>query len=157
MLPKEKRNWEQTIFTKSRVFSENSTKRFFAQAEGRMNNEEMLRSSRRHTIEANIQVIKVAVNDRKVQKKNEKTDLNPKTTLARPPIEDGAYHGKLSAASPGNSVGVTKPSLHSFIIGIKSHWKGRQVLGKHVFRKFSTRNPLEKFARRRNLHQNPQF
>ena len=45
-----------------------------------------------------------------------KIALNLKTTLARPLVYDRAYLEKFSTASPGNPVGVSKPSLLSLIV-----------------------------------------
>ena len=73
-----------------------------------MNNEEILRVVSRHTLEPILQVMRVAINSRKRQKELK----HPKSNLARPPIYEGAYPQKLWTASPGNPVGVTKPSLN---------------------------------------------
>ena len=54
----------------------NSTKTIFAQPEGHMNNEEMLRIIRRHTFEANLQVMRVAVNYRKGLKQLKKSSTS---------------------------------------------------------------------------------
>ena len=67
------RTREQNFFPKSRVFLIFSQKTrlncgLFAQSEGHMNNEEMLRVIRRHTIEAILPVMRVAVYYRKGQK-----------------------------------------------------------------------------------------
>ena len=46
---------------------------------------------------------------RKGTKQLKKIAQNPERTLARLPIYNRAYPKKLSSASPGNTVGVTKP------------------------------------------------
>ena len=71
----------------------------------------MPRVSRRHTLEAIFQVMRVAVNYRKGQKQSKTIALYLKSTLARPPIYNRAYPEKLWSASPSNPVGVTKPNL----------------------------------------------
>ena len=81
-----------------------------------MNKEEMLRAIRTHTLEAILQVMRVAVNYCKGPKQLKKKALHLKSTLARPPIYDEAYPEKHRTASPGNPVGVTKPSLILFFV-----------------------------------------
>ena len=71
----------------------------------------MLRVIRSHTLEAILQVMRVAVNYRRGQKQSKKIALHLKSTLATPPIYDQAYLEKLATASPSNPVGITKPSL----------------------------------------------
>ena len=107
----EKNRLRSARFQKSGVFSENSSKRFFAQPKGYKNTEEMLRVIRRHTLEAIFQVMRVAVNHRKGQKPSTKIDVHLKSTLAIPPIYDRAYPEKPLTASTGNVMRVTKPNL----------------------------------------------
>ena len=104
-----KNSSQKAVF--SQFFSENLTKRFFAEPEGHTNNEETLIVIRRRTLKAIFQVMRVAVNYRKGQKQLKKIAVHLKTTLARPPSYDGAYPEKLSTAFLGNPVDVTKPSL----------------------------------------------
>ena len=47
-LSKKIRIWKQNFLKSNNFFSENSTKTFFAQPEGHMNNEEILRVIRKH-------------------------------------------------------------------------------------------------------------
>ena len=77
-----------------------------------MNIQKMLRVIRRHTLE----VIRVLVNYRKVKRQLKKIALHLESTLARPPICDGAYPEKLLTASPGNPVGVMKPGSHFLFV-----------------------------------------
>ena len=94
----------------SRVFSEYSTKRFFAEPEVYKNTGEMLRVIRSYTRgkfpcdDSHSKLSQSA-------KTMEKTALDLKGNVARPAIYIQTYPDKLSAASPGNPVGVTKPSL----------------------------------------------
>ena len=88
VLSKEMQIWRK-VFPKSRVFSGNSIKRFFAQPKGDMNTQEMLRVIRRHTLEAIFEVLIVVVNYREGQK-NWKNALHLKSTLAGQPIYDRA-------------------------------------------------------------------
>ena len=60
--------------------------------------------------------MRVVVNYRKGQKQLKKIVLHLKSTLARPPIYDRAYPQKLSTTSPGNPVGITKPSSILLIV-----------------------------------------
>ena len=76
-----------------------------------MNNEKMLKVINRRTLEAILQVMRVAVNYRKRQKQLEKNALHLRSTLARHSIYDRAYPEKLCTVSPGNPVGVTNLSL----------------------------------------------
>ena len=92
------------------VSSKNSSEKFFAQPKNYMNTEEMLKVIRKHTLEAFFQVMRVAVSYLKGQKPLIKVALYLKSTLTRTPIYDQAYPDKLSTASPGNLMGVTKPS-----------------------------------------------
>ena len=80
-----------------------------------MSNEEMLRVIRRHTRDTIFQVMRVTANHRKGPKELNIIVLYLESTLARPPIYDGAYPEKLWTAPPGNSVGVTKHSLSFFV------------------------------------------
>ena len=83
-----------------------------------MGTQNMLKINRRNTLWAIFQVISVAANYRGGQKQLKKIALHRKYTLARPPIIDQKNPGKLSNASPGNPVGITKPSsLLSFATG----------------------------------------
>ena len=59
-----------------------------------------------HTLEAIFQVMRVAV-----KLAATKIALQLNSTLATPPIYDGASPEKLATASPGYPVGVTKPSF----------------------------------------------
>ena len=93
------------------LFSENSTKRFLARTEGHLNNEKMLRIIRRHSLSAILPVIRVAVSYRKGQLRLKKIDVLLKSTSARPPIYDRSTPETHPTVSPGNPVGVTKPSL----------------------------------------------
>ena len=76
-----------------------------------MNTEEMLKIIRRHTLEAIFQVMGVAVSYRKGQKQLKKIAQHLNSTLARQNIYNRAYPENPSTASPGNPVGVKKPSL----------------------------------------------
>ena len=80
-----------------------------------MTNEEMLRVFGRHTLDTIFQVKRVIVNHGKGPKELNIIVLYLKSTLARPPIYDGAYPEKLWTAPPGNSVGVTKHSFSLFV------------------------------------------
>ena len=60
--------------------------------------------------------MKVLVTYRKGQKQLKKIAKHPESTLGRPPIYDRAYPEKLSTASPGNPVGITKPSSFSLFV-----------------------------------------
>ena len=139
------------------IFTEHSTKRFFAQPLGHMNNEEMLMVDRRHTLEAIFQVMRVAVNYRKRQKQIDIIiALYLKSTLSRPPIYDEACPEKLWTASPGNPVGLTKPSLILlFVQPDKKTLEESKSLREPNFWQFLAKNPWEKFPRSRNLNQNP--
>ena len=131
-----KNSSQKAVF--SRQFSqENSPWSFFAQPEGHMNTEEMLRVIRRNTLEAIFQVMRVVVNYRKGQKQflqfpqlnNFNIFLNvlhSESTLATAPIYNQAYPEKPSTASPGNSVRVTKPSSLLLCNRIQSLRKSRQ-------------------------------
>ena len=83
-------------------------KHFFAEPEGHMKSEEMLRVNRKQTFEAILSVMRVVVNYRKGQRQLKRMVLHLKSTSA---IYNGACHEKLWTASPGNPVGVTDPSL----------------------------------------------
>ena len=76
----------------------------------------MLTAFRRNTLEATLQVMRVAVNCRKGQKQSKIIALLLKNTLTRPPIYDGVYPEKHWIASASNPVGVTKRSLFLFFI-----------------------------------------
>ena len=65
MFSEEKGIWKQNILPKSRVFSENSIKTFFAQHQGPINTHEMPKLIKRHNFEAICQVLRVVVNHRK--------------------------------------------------------------------------------------------
>ena len=84
-----------------------------------MNTEEMLESIRRHTIERVFQMMTVVVNSPKRQNQLKKFAPNLKSVLARPPIYDRAYPKMLSTASPGNPIGITKPS--SLLLFVQLH------------------------------------
>ena len=105
------RIWKPKFSNKIRIFSANSTKRVFSQPEGHMNNEEKLRVSRRQTLQAISQVMRVVVNPRKGQKQLKKLAIHLKRTLARQPIYDQAYREKLSTSSPSKLVVFMQPSF----------------------------------------------
>ena len=86
-----------------------------------MGTQKMLRIIGNHTIQAIPQVMRVVVNYRKGQKQLKKNVIHLKSTLARPPIYDRAYPEMLSTASPGNPVGITKPS--SFLLFVQADKK----------------------------------
>ena len=79
-------NWEKVVPKKPyflEIFSQNSNKRFFAQPEGHMNNDEMLTAIRRHT-RGNF-----PGDERRsklLQRAKTIVALHLKSTLARPPI-----------------------------------------------------------------------
>ena len=82
-----------------------------------MNNEEMLRVIRTHTLEAIFQVMRVAVNNRKGQKQLKILGaLHLKSTLPRPTIYKGEYPEKHCTVPSGNPVGVKKPSIISLFV-----------------------------------------
>ena len=127
------------------MFSENWTKRFFAQPEGYSDTDQILRVIGRHTlVEAFSQVMRVALNC-KGQKHLKKTAVHLNSTLARPRIYGRAYSEKLSAFSPGNPVVVTKPVLLLLLVeqDKKSVWKSKSLMETNL----SAINPYEKFAR----------
>ena len=120
-------------------FPENSTKRFLTQPDGHMTNEEMLRSTRRHTLRGIFLVMRTVVNYRKGQKQLK--NYFPSKEY-RTPIYNRAYAEELSTASLGNPEGVIKPgSLLEFVQPYKKFWKSRKVLLKSIFRQFSPKNP----------------
>ena len=81
--------------------------------------------------------------------------LHLKRTLAGLLINDGAYPEKHWTASLGNAVGVMKPSLSYLYHRMKSFRKSRQVLRKAKIWQILGISTWEKFARIRNLNQNP--
>ena len=102
----------------------------------------MLRVIRGHTFEAIFSVMGVVLNNRKGQKHLKKTALHLKSTLARPPIYDGAYPEKLSKASPGNPMGAMKPSIISlFVQPDKRSFDESTSRKETYFLKNSARNP----------------
>ena len=76
-----------------------------------MKTQYMLRVFKRHPLEANFQVMRVAENYRKRGKKLKKIAPLLRSTSGTPPTYDRAYPEMLSTASPDNPVGVTKPSF----------------------------------------------
>ena len=90
--------------------------KFLAQPEGHKNREEMLRLIRRRPFKAVFQVMRVAVFYRNGQKQFKIIALHLKSTLATPPLYNGAYPEKLWTAFPGNPVGVSKTSLYLLFV-----------------------------------------
>ena len=80
-----------------------------------MGTQEMLTVIRRNILEAFLHVMSV-VNYRKGQKQLKTFALHLKSTLARPPIYNGAYPEMLSTASAGNPVGIMKPTSYLLIV-----------------------------------------
>ena len=93
--------------------------------------------------------MRVVVNYRKGQKQLEKIALHVKSTLARPTIYDRAYPEVLSTASPGNPVGITKPSQLLLFVQPEKKFLEKSTKVKETYL-----NPWQKFAYSRNLHQN---
>ena len=103
-----------------------------------MGNRKRPRDNSRHTLDSIFQVLRVVLNYRKGQKQLKKLLLHPKSTSARPPIYDRAKPEKLSTASPGNPMSITRPS--SFVLCVqpdqKSFWKSHQRLSNLFFDNF---------------------
>ena len=99
-----------------RIISKNTTNKFFAQHRGHLGTQEMLRSVRRHTLDAISRVMKIAVNY--FRGKEQVITITPylKSTLARSPIYKRTYHEEHWTASPNNPLSVTKLSLPLFFI-----------------------------------------
>ena len=117
--------------------------------------EEMLRVNRVFTLEVIFQVMRVVVYYRKGQKQLKEIAPHLKSTLARPPIYDQTYPEVLSTASPGNPLGVTKPNSHLlFAQSDKSIYEVSIKVKKLLSWQFPAKNPPQKLARSRNLHQN---
>ena len=92
------------------ICSEDSTKFFFAQRDGFINTEHMLRNFIRHTLAVSSQVKRVAVVHPTGQEQLKTIALHLESFLTRPSICDRGYPEKLSTASAGKPVCVTKPS-----------------------------------------------
>ena len=120
-----------------------------------MNNQEMLSIFKTNTFEANSWVMRVVVSYGKGQKHLKKKAQHVKSGLARPSIYDQAYLEKVSKASPGNPVGVTR--LNSFSLIVQQHETSLEESTsprEDTLRNISPKNPWQKFAYSRNLHQN---
>ena len=59
--------------------------------------------------------------------------LHLKSSLAKPPLYDQAYREKLATLSPGELLGVKKPSFLLFVQQVETLWKCRKVLLEPVF------------------------
>ena len=107
------------------------------QPRGHMGTQEMLKVIRRNILEAFLQVMSV-VNYRKGQKQLKIFALHLKSTLARPPIYDGAYPEMLSTASAGNPVGIMKPTSYLLFVQLakKSMEQSTSIKGTLVLDKF---------------------
>ena len=131
------------------IFSENSTKRFFAQPRGNMGTQKMLGVMGRHILESKFKVMRVKVN-RKGQKPLKKTALHLKSTLAGSSTFNRAYPGMFSTASPRKSAGITKPSSNLLFVQPDTDKKfleeSTKVEKNTIFWQFSAKNPWEKFA-----------
>ena len=90
--------------------------RRYAATESHMKTTKMLKIFERHTLEATLQVLRVAVSFCKGQKYLEIIVLHLKSTTSRPLIYDGAYPEKLWTAYSGNSMGVMKSSLLLLVV-----------------------------------------
>ena len=126
--------------------------RLFEQPEGHMNNEEMLKVFRKTRTRGNFPGDE---NRNKLSQRveaNEKKALQLKSTLARPRIYDGRYPEELWTASPGNSLGVMRPSLILMflqsdrkILEESTSFKGIQfvtIFGKKSIRKAQSESKL---------------
>ena len=80
-----------------------------------MNIQDMLRVTRRHTLEVIFQVMRLVVNYRKGRKQL-KNALYLESSMDRPPIYNRLYLEKPLTASPGNPVGATKSSSHLLFV-----------------------------------------
>ena len=133
-------------------FSENSIKQFFAQTQDHMNTGHMLRVIRRHTLEANFQVMTVAVKLSKRAMTIEKNCSTSKEYLGQTtPIFDRTYAEKFTSASLGYPAGVTNPILLLFVqqdkksLGESTSLKGTYFLtifGKKSVRKVRSKSKL---------------
>ena len=84
------------------------------------------------------------------QKELKKIVLHLKSTLARPPFHDEAYHLKPSTASPGIPASVMKPSLLLFFVQ-----SDEKKLEETNFLKIFGKKSLKQVLRSRNFHENP--
>ena len=121
-----------------------------------MNTGQMLRVIRRHTLEAIIHVLRVAVNYRKVQKQ-----LKKLLYIWRLPWPDQLFTTERTMRSfqlPLQAFQwASRIIFHFYCLHykIKSLLEESTSLEKYIFGQFSVINPSEKIARSRNLHQNP--